>query len=101
MRKGLKVGNVKQKLKGNFEVWREILPPLRRIELHRLKCRLKRYATIFSSKVGNGHLVLLVGYDSRKSRVKSRVILSNWVGRGNYQSIKVSPSLLYRRKVSF
>ncbi|MGP3667834.1 MAG: hypothetical protein ACKD6N_04855 [Candidatus Bathyarchaeota archaeon] len=101
MHRGLKVGDVAQKLKGKLEVWREILPPLRKIELHRLKCRLKRYATIFSSRTRNGHLVLLVGYDSHKSRVKSRVILSNWVGKGNYQSIKVSPSLSYRRKVSF
>jgi len=90
---------LKKKLKSKLEVWREILPPIRRIDLYRLKCRLKHYATIFSSRRENGHVVLLVGYDSYRSRVKSRVILSNWVGRKNYHSIKVSPGISHKRKV--
>jgi len=90
----------KSSLKSKIEIWKEILPTIGKAELYRLLSRLKRHAKVLSCKAENGKIALTVSYYSFRDRINGRVILSSWIGKRNYYSVRLSkPMRMVRRKI--
>jgi hypothetical protein len=85
-----------KRIKQKIEIWKEILPTIGKSEFYRLLGRLKHHARILSYRPENGKIALIVSYPSFRERINGRVVLSSWIGRGNYQSIKLTKSSLTR-----
>ncbi|WP_309492771.1 hypothetical protein [Candidatus Hecatella orcuttiae] len=81
--------SLRRKVREKLEVWKEVFPSIGLAELYRLTCRLKRHAKIFSCRHENGKVTLILGYRTVRDRVSTRVLLSSWVGKRTYQSIRL------------
>ncbi len=84
-----RLGRIKGQIRKRLEVWKEVLPSINMSELHRLICRLKRHATVLAYKYELGKVVLILGYNSLRQRISTRVLLSSWVGKRRCQSIRL------------
>jgi len=73
-----------------LEVWKELLPSIGLSDLYRLICRIKRHAKVISCRFEHGNVALVLGYNSMRDRISTRVLLSSWVGKRSYHSTRLS-----------
>ncbi|RLG92687.1 MAG: hypothetical protein DRO36_00590 [Candidatus Hecatellales archaeon] len=81
-----------KRIREKIEVWKEIIPTIGKSEFYRLLGRLKHHAKILSYKPENGRIALIVSYPSFRERINGRVVLSSWIGKKNYQSVRLMVS---------
>jgi len=66
-----------------------MVPSIGMSELYRLLGRLKRHAKVLSYDSEDGKIALVVGYASMRDRISTRVLLSSWVGKRTYRSVRM------------
>jgi len=79
-----------RKIRRGLEVWKELLPSIGVADLYRLISRIKRHAKVISCSPEHGNIALVLGYNSLRDRISTRVLLSSWVGKRSYRSIQLS-----------
>ncbi len=80
----------RRQLRRRLEVWKELLPSIAISDLYRLISRIKRHAKVISCSSEHGQIALILGYNSLRDRISTRVLLSSWVGKRSYRSIQLS-----------
>jgi hypothetical protein len=79
-----------------LQIWKELLPPIGMAELHRLLCRLKRHAKVISWRNERDKIAVILGYNTMRDRINTRVLLSSWIGKRSYRSIELTHRKLKR-----